>query len=302
MKEIVRIKSISEVHAIFGFEKPKHPLVSLLPIDEKMTNYDYGPVSYVFDFYQISMKSGISGYLNYGVQSYDFREGMMVFLKPEQVIKIDNKEQELESIGWTLLFHPDLIRRSELGRTIEDYTFFDYESDEALYLSDEEKISVTEIAHKIEKEYKQNIDKHSQDLIVANIELLLKYCKRYYDRQFYIRTNQNKDIISKFEQTIREYYQSNKPEGLGVLSVAYCAKALNMSSNYLGDLLKTETGKSAKEHIQDYLIDKAKTRIIASNTSISEIAYSFGFEYPQSFNKIFKSKTGMSPTEYRNLN
>ena len=302
MKEIVRIQHISEIHDIFGLEKPKHPLVTVLPIDDKMVNFDYGDATYVFDFYQISLKSGLSGSLTYGTNSYDFREGMMVFLKPNQAIKIDNEEENKNSSGWTLLFHPELIKKSELGRTIEGYSFFNYEIHEALYLSDDEKKSVTELIQKIEKEYNQNIDKHSQDLIIANIELLLKYCKRYYDRQFFTRTNLNKDVLSNFENTMREYYSSNKPEIFGVLSVAYCAKALNMSPNYLGDLVKNETGKSAKEHLQNYLIDKAKTRIIGSNQTISEIAYGFGFEYPQSFNRLFKAKTGMSPTAYRNLN
>ena len=164
------------------------------------------------------------------------------------------------------------------------------------------KIALTELTQKIEREYNQNIDKHSQDIIIANIDMILKYCKRYYDRQFYTRTNLNKDLISKFEKVIRDYYKSNKPFEQGVLSVKYCAQSLNMSSNYLGDLIKMETGQNAKDHIQGYLIDLAKTKIIGSTLSISEIAYCLGFEYPQGFNKFFKAKTGVSPSQYRNLN
>lgn len=302
MKDIIRIRSISEVHNFYGYEKPKHPLVSILPIDDRMTNADYGEHSYAFDFYQISLKVGISGSMVYGRNSYDFQEGTLTFIKPNQVVKVENRESIQESSGWTLLFHPDLIRKSELGRTIEQYSFFNYEVHEALHLSDDEKQALTDLVQKIKQEYNQNIDKHSQDLIIANIEMLLKYSKRYYDRQFYTRTNLNKDLISKFEKVMPDYYQSEKAFENGVLSVKDCARMLNMSANYLGDLIKNETGKSAKEHIQDYIIERAKTKIIGSNQSISEIAYDLGFEYPQSFNKLFKAKTGMSPSAYRGLN
>ncbi len=302
MKKIIRVSSISEVHQVFGFDKPKHPLVTVLPIDERMTQFDYGNHHYTFDFYQISLKEGISGQMSYGRNSYDFKEGMMTFIKPNQTVKIEQGENYQDSGGWTLIFHPDLIRKSELGKTIENYSFFNYEVNEALHLSDDEKKSLTDLANKIKKEYNQNIDKHSQEIIIANIEMILKYSKRYYDRQFYTRTNLNKDILSKFEEVIRNYYQSDEPTKNGVLSVNYCAQALAMSSNYLGDLIKNETGRSAKDHIHDYIIEKAKTKILGSNDSISEIAYGLGFEYQQSLNKLFKAKTGMSPLKYRNLN
>jgi len=290
------------VHDTFGFQKPRHPLVTVLPIDERMTNFEYGDYSYTFDFYQISLKSGIKGTLTYGRNSYDFEEGTITFMKPNQVVKIENSEDYKGGKGWTLLFHPDLIRKSELGKTIEHYSFFGYQVHEALHLSDQEKTSLTELVGKIEKEYAQHIDKHSQDIMIANIEMILKYCKRYYDRQFYTRTNLNKDIISKFEQVIHTYYQSEKPIEQGVLSVKYCADVLAMSSNYLGDLVKNETGQSAKDYIKNYIVEKAKTKILGTNESISEIAYSLGFEYPQGLNKLFKTKTGMSPSKYRNVN
>jgi len=302
MKEIIRIKSISEVHDIFGFEKPKHPLVSILPIDERMTKFEYGDLKYTFDFYQISLKEGIRGSLSYGRNSYDFTEGTMTFLKPNQVTQVENSEDYQGGRGWTLIFHPNLIRKSELGRTIEDYSFFNYEVHEALHLSDEEKKSLTELVEKIEKEYNQNIDKHSQEIMIANIEMILKYCKRFYDRQFYTRTSLNKDLLSKFEQVIQQYYSSEEPIESGVLSVRCCAQKLSMSPNYFGDLIKTETGRNAKDHIQDYIIEKAKTKILGSTQSISQIAYSLGFEYPQGFNKLFKAKMGISPSKYRALN
>lgn len=302
MQNLIRINHIAEVHKTFGFDAPRHPLVSVLPIDERMTAFDYGVANYTFNFYQISLKEGIKGTLSYGRNTYDFQEGTMVFIKPDQIIRVENSEDYKGGNGWTLLFHPDLIRRSELGKTIEYFSFFDYEANEALHLSLAEKRALTELANKIEQEYNQNIDKHSQDLIIANIDMMLKYCKRYYDRQFYTRTNLNKDIVTRFEQAMRDYYASDKPSESGVLSVKYCAALLNMSSNYFGDLIKTETGRTAKDHIQDYIIEKAKTKILSSPQSISEIAYSFGFEYPQGFNKLFKAKTGVSPSVYRSQN
>lgn len=302
MQDVIRVKDISEVHEIFGFEKPKHPLVTVLPIDERMINYDYGDSKYTFDFYQISLKAGVQGILSYGRNSYDYKEGAMTFIKPNQVVKVENTENLQDNNGWTLIFHPDLLRNTELGRTIKDYSFFDYDVHEALHLSEDEKKSLTELTDKIKKEYQQNIDKHSQEIIIGNIEMILKYCKRYYDRQFYTRTNLNKDLISKFEKVMQTYYQSEKPQKMGVLSVKHCANALAMSSNYFGDLIKIETGRKAKDLIHDYIIEKSKTEIANSNQSISEIAYSMGFKYPQGFNKLFKAKTSMSPLQYRKLN
>ena len=302
MKKIIRIRSITEVHKLYGYDMPKHPLVSVLPIDERMTGFDYGDASYVLDFYQISLKEGLKGTMGYGRNTYDFHEGTMTFIKPGQVVKVKNNTVPREGGGWTLLFHPDLIRRSELGKTIEHYSFFDYEANEALHLSVDEKNALTELTQKTKQEYSQNLDKHSQDIIVANLDLILKYCKRYYDRQFYTRTNLNKDLLSKFEAVVRDYYRSDKPFEHGVLSVKHCAGLLQMSSNYLGDLIKMETGRTAKDHIQDYVIDLAKTKIVGSTQSISEIAYSLGFEYPQGFNKLFKAKTGLNPSQYRNAN
>ncbi|MCI4669556.1 MAG: AraC family transcriptional regulator [Bacteroidia bacterium] len=302
MSDIFRIKSISEAHDFYGFEKPKHPLVSVLPIDERMTTFDYGERRYTFDFYQISLKEGINGTLSYGRNSYDFREGAMTFIKPNQIVKVENSEDFQGGKGWTLLFHPDLIRRSELSHSIENYSFFEYDTNEALHLSQGEKAELTGLTQQIEKEYQQHIDKHSQEIIIAHIDMLLKYSKRYYDRQFYTRTNLNKDLVSKFEQIMRTYYQTGKALEQGVLSVKYCAQSLNMSSNYFGDLIKLETGRSAKDHIQYYIIEKAKTKLLGSEDTMSEIAYSLGFEYPQGLNKLFKAKTGMSPSQYRSLN
>ncbi len=302
MRDKVRIHSISQVHEFFGLPKPKHPLISILPITDEMTNFDYGDITYIMDIYQISLKKGISGSITYGRNSYDFQEGTMVFTKPDQALTIETGEDYSGSSGWTLIFHPDLIRKSGLGHQIDKYSFFSYEVSEALHLSEEEQETLTDLVQKIEKEYNQNIDKHSQELIIGNIKLLLDYCTRYYDRQFYTRTNLNKDLITRFEQILKEYYASEEQRNTGVITVKRCGSELNMSPHYLSDLLRKETGRSAQEHIYQFLIDRAKTRLLSTEESISEVAYSLGFEYPNHFSKLFKTKTGMSPVEYRNLN
>lgn len=302
MNEIIRIKSINEVHRLFELEKPRHPLVSVIQIDDRITNFDYGDYKYIFDFYQINLKQGFSGSMNYGRNSYDFDEGTLTFIKPNQTVQIENQDEIKGSYGWTLLFHPDLIRKSELGKTIEDYSFFNYDLNESLHLSESERNSITDLVVKIQEEYNQNIDKHSQELIIANIEMLLKYSKRFYDRQFFTRTNLNQDLLFEFNKVVRTYYNSEIPTEKGVLSVKECAKQLNLSVNYLGDLIKAETGRSAKDQINDYVIEKGKNQLLGSNESVSQIAYSLGFEYPQGFNKLFKAKVGISPSEYRNLN
>ncbi len=302
MKEIIRINSIGEVHRILGLEKPRHPLVSVMPLDSRVSDFDFGDATYVMDFYQISFKKGFSGSFGYGRNRYDFEEGSLIFTKPGQTIQVDDELEAQSSSGWILLFHPDLLRKSELGKTIDEYSFFDYDLNEALHLSEKEKNALTDLVEKIQEEYNQNIDKHSQELIIANIELMLKYSKRFYDRQFYTRTNHNQDILASFNKVLRSYYRSEQPLTDGVLSVKSCAEQLNLSVNYLGDLMKAETGRSAKDLINDYVVERAKTRLLGTNDSISEIAYGLGFEYPQGLNKLFKSKVGVSPTQFRNLN
>ena len=302
MGEIIRIKTIKEVHQFLQLDGPEHPLVSVIDIDDRITNFDYGDATYIFDFYQINLKLGFSGSMNYGRNSYDFEEGTLTFIRPNQTISIESKEEIQGSSGWTLMFHPDLLRKSELGKTIEQYTFFDYALNEALHLSEKERNALTGLVLKIREEYSQNIDKHSQELMIANIEMLLKYSKRFYDRQFFTRTNLNQDVLGKFNTILREYYTSETPILQGVLTVRECAEKLNLSVNYLGDLIKSETGRSAKDHIQDYVVEKAKNQLLGSIQSISEIAYGLGFEYPQGFNKLFKSRVGVNPSQYRNLN
>jgi len=302
MGDIINITSISQVHETFGLARPNHPLISVLPITDEMTNYNYGDHTYVFELYQISLKKGISGSIVYGRNAYDFQEGTMVFTKPGQSMHIASGQEYQGSAGWTILFHPDLIRKSELGQVIAQYSYFSYEVNEALHLSETEQENLSQLVKKIEQEYQHIIDRHSQDLMISNIKLLLDYCTRYYDRQFYTRTNLNKDFVSRSEKLLHDYYQSELPLEQGVPSVKYCGEAMHMSGHYLSDLLRKETGRSAQDHIYAFLIDKAKTRLLGSAESISQVAYSLGFEYPNHFSKLFKAKTGLSPAAYRNQN
>lgn len=303
MNEIIHIETVSQAHGLMGLAKPKHPLVSVH--HHKDIDWSHIPANTRISLgcYHIMLKEGFSGSMGYGRNSYDFQDGTIVFLAPGQVITATQEHLEVEgAAGWSILFHPDLIRKSELGRAIDQYTFFSYDVTEALHLSDDEKKTITDLALKVKEEYNQNIDKHSQNLIVSNIQLILDYCTRYYDRQFYTRTNMNKDIVSRFEDLLKQYYNSNSPLEQGVPSVKFCGTELNMSPNYLSDLLKKETGRNAQDHIHFFVVDKAKTQLLGSSESISQIAYGLGFEYPQHFSKLFKRKTGVSPAEYRNLN
>ncbi len=285
-----------------GLPAPKHPLVSVVhPRDFKPT-VDFKGLKLVNNLYQITLKQVGCGNLIYGQNSYDYEEGTLVFTAPGQVTRYegDFSDPEAEAEGWTLAFHPDLIRKSSLGEKIHQYSFFDYSVNEALHLSDQERKTIEDLLDKVVLEYSQNLDRHSQSLIVSNIELILDYCTRYYDRQFFTRTNLNADYVSKFEALLRQYYQSTQVEELGIPTVKHCAAQLNLSTNYLSDLLKKETGKSAQEHIHLFIIERAKGQLLRSSESISQIGYSLGFEYPQHFSNLFKAKTGMSPGKYRN--
>lgn len=302
MNNIVTFTTITEVHQALGLAPPLHPLVSVIPIDNKITEFDYGDATYVMHFYQVSLKSGISGTFSYGRNTYDFQEGTMVFTRPHQAMSFKDTQQEVGASGWILLFHPDLIRRSQLGKRIGDYSFFSYDVSEALHLSEKEKKSLSELVGKIQDEMNTHIDRHTQKLVVANIELILDYCTRYYDRQFYVRTNENLDIVSKFERLLADYLSSEAAINKGLPTVKYCSEQLNMSAPYLSDLLKKETGKTAQQHIQDNIIDQAKTLLLGTNEQVSQIAYALGFEYPQHFSKLFKKQTGLSPAQYRKIN
>jgi AraC-like DNA-binding protein len=298
-KDILHIKNIHEVHSFLGLGKPKHPLISVFEYKPK-ANSEIEYFKYTMDLFQISIKGNCPYTIaKYGRNSYDFQECSMVFTAPNQSLEFNKNYATNDENCWTLIFHQDLIRKSELGKLIDNYSYFSYASNEALHLSEEERIMLTDISKKIEKEYSQNIDAHSQRLIISNLELLLNYCIRYYDRQFYTRTNLHQDYISEFEELLKSYYRTEKQVDLGIPTVNYCAENLNMSARYLSDLLRKETGKSTQEHIHSYIIDKAKTKLLNSTKSASEIAYDLGFEYPQYFSKLFKKYTLLSPKEFR---
>ncbi len=295
-------KNVSEVHHFFGLSKPLHPLITVIK-KWPVVDCDFANSKVSCELYIIAMKGNLKGIMQYGRNTYDYEEGTMVFTAPNQVITFDKAEVNADYSGWTIFFHPDLIRKSELGRTIKNFAFFDYSVHEALHNSDKEKQILYGFVEQIEIELNQNIDNHSQELIITNLQSLLKYSHRYYDRQFCTRAIINKDYITKFENYLEINFASIQSMNKGgVPTVSQCGEALNMSPRYLSDLLKTETGMSAKEHIYYFIIEKAKTLLLSSEASVSEVAYILGFEYPQHFSKLFKTKTGLNPTDYRTVN
>ncbi len=238
----------------------------------------------------------------YGRHTYDYQEGTLVFLAPGQVAGVSSNGEIFQPKGHGLVFHPDLIHGTSLGRHIQDYTFFGYQSNEALHISERERKIVLDCFSKIEYELEHAIDTHSKRLIVSNIELFLSYCVRFYDRQFITRDDVHKGILERFEDLLNGYFQTDKPQSIGLPSVAYCGNELNLSPSYFGDLIKKETGKTAQEYIQSKLIDVAKEKIFDQSKSVSQIAYELGFKYPQHFTRLFKQKVGYTPNEYRTLN
>jgi len=297
MEEILRFDTVSQYNS-FNRNETLHPLVSVVDLS-KAAPRQLRKLS--FGFYVVFLKENKCGDLKYGISKYDYEEGTLVFLAPEQMIGSPGPEF-YQPKGLALVFHPDFIRGTTLGRKMSVYTFFSYTSNEALHLSDRERQIILDCFDKIKYELEQAVDKHSQTLIATNIELLLNYCVRFYDRQFITRINTNKGLLEKFEILLNDFFISDKPHNVGLPTVAYFANELNLSANYFGDLVKKETGKSASELIQLKLIDFAKDKIFDANKSISEIAYELGFKYPQHFSRVFKQRVGMSPQEYRNSN
>jgi AraC family transcriptional activator of pobA len=295
MEEILRFDTISQYNE-FNNHETLHPLVSV--IDYSKANPRKLRKSY-FGFYAVLLKDVKCGDLRYGKNTYDYQEGTLVFLGPGQIAGVESSEEVYQPKGYGVVFHPDLIKGTSLGRHIEDYNFFSYNVTEALHVSERERQLVLDSFSKIKYELEHAVDKHSKMLIADNLELLLNYCIRFYDRQFITRDNVHKGILERFETLLNEFFLSDKPQTVGLPSVAYCAEELNLSPNYFGDLIKKETGKSAHEFIQLKLIDTAKEKIFDTSKSVSEIAYELGFKYPQHFTRVFKQHTGVSPLEYR---
>lgn len=299
MKETVLIKTISELHEFLAYpHKPEHPLITLIDFSKVSIRKQQQNIRYTFGFYFVSLKKISGAGFKYGRTDYDFTEASLLCMAPEQLSFMTNMEEDVNAEGWGLYFHPDLFRTSFLNDKIKEYSFFSYDANEALHLSDKEKKTLYGIIQTIQEEFSLNLDVHSKDLIISNIEVLLNYCKRFYSRQFITRSHHNKGIVSQFEKHVQEYFDSEVIQLNGLPSVKYFAEKLHLSPNYLGDLLKQESGKSAIEHIHYHIIDKAKNLLLNSNNSISGIAYDLGFEQPQNFSKLFKKKVGMSPKEY----
>jgi AraC family transcriptional activator of pobA len=292
------INSISEQHRLLSLPKPYHPLVSVFNFSDIENGADEMSKNFVLNFYCIAIKKGFTGKLKYGQNYYDFDEGVMSFISPGQLLSKTNDDETPVS-GWCLVFHPDFIAQYPLGKQIKNYGFFSYTLHEALHLSDKEEMMIETIFQNIEQEYKSSIDNYSQDVIVSQIELLLNYSNRFYNRQFITRKNANNDLLIQLERLLSDYFNSRQVHELGLPSVHYISNQLNVSPNYLSDMLRTLTGQSTQQHIHNKLIEKAKEFLIATNFSVSEIAYQLGFQYPQSFNKLFKSKTNISPLAFR---
>lgn len=298
MEEIVKLDSVAAYNVLRGVET-LHPLVTLLDLSKAEA---MPAKTFNFGLYAVYLKELNCGELKYGRSHYDYQEGTLVFIAPGQVMAVQPGVKTYEPKGWALLFHPELIKGTPLGRHIHEYSFFSYDVNEALHVSEKERQIVLDLFGKIQHELDQSVDKHSRQLISANIELLLDYCTRFYDRQFITRDHSNSSIIERFEGVLNSYYSSDKPVENGLPSVAWCAAELNLSANYFGDVIKKETGKTAQEYIQAKVIDMAKERIFDLEKSVSQVAYDLGFKYPQHFTRLFKQRVGCTPNEYRTLN
>lgn len=300
MTDFLYIDKISDIHKTLN-SKIKHPLISVLDLS-KIEHPSVLLPKVVIGFYGIIFLPNCNCVWKYGRNKFDFEEGTLIFIGPGQTLEIEKKDHKENKNGWALFFHPDLLLGTNLNPNSAEYNFFSYDVNEALHISDKEKENLSAVISKIEEEIQLNIDRHSKRLIVSNVELLLNYCVRYYDRQFITRQPKNNDLISQFEKFLNDYINSDKLANDGLPSVTYCAEQLNLSASYLSDLLKKETGKSTLEHIHYHLINKAKYMLLNSSSSVQEIAFQLGFEYPQSFSKLFKKNVTLSPKQFRNVN
>ncbi|MFD2968755.1 helix-turn-helix domain-containing protein [Sphingobacterium bambusae] len=294
-----KIKSISEYHRLRGLPQPEHPLISVVNYADMQFTTDENPAGYVFEHYSIALKRGV-GKLFYGQQKYDFDEGVMYFMAPNQVLKVYNNpgDRTLRS-GWLLLVHPDFLWNTPLAKKIKQYDHFDYSVHEALFLSEKEEAVLNNIVQNIKQEYHGNTDKFSRDIIISQIETLLNYSERFYQRQFITREISNHQLLERLEELLNDYFNKDELITKGLPTVQFVSESLNISASYLSRMLKTLTGSSTQQHIREKLIEKAKEKLSTTKLSVSEIAYELGFEHPQSFSKLFKLKTKQSPLEFR---
>ena len=298
-KNIYTFNTISEFHKMSGLPKPEHPLVSL--VDYSLVEYQTKEkeISWVQNFYSVGLKRNIQGKFRYGQQQYDFDEGLMSFVAPGQVVHLTVEQPKVKPTGILLFIHPEFLWNTPLAKDIKQYEFFGYSVNEALFMSEKEEIIITELMQNIQREYHNNIDKFSHNIIIAQIQLLLNYCERFYQRQFIPRKKSSHQVLERLEKILDDWFNSEDLIEKGLPTAQQIAEVLNISPNYLGSLLKALTGQSTQHHIHDKLIEKAKEKLSTTTLSVSEIAYQLGFEHSQSFNKLFKSKTNVSPLEFR---
>jgi AraC family transcriptional regulator, transcriptional activator of pobA len=298
MKQNKKIKTISEYHRLRGFSEPLHPLISVVNLENVSAAHNVTGV--LLDFYSICIKRSSNIKLKYGQQEYDFDSGILFFMSPNQIFSLyANVNETPTQSGWLLLIHPDLFWNTPLVKRIKQYDFFDYSVREALFLSEKEEATINGIIDNIQQEYQANIDKFSKQIIISHIEALLNYSERFYNRQFITREKANHQILERLENLLAEYFNTDDLLSKGLPTVQFVSDKLNVSSSYLGSLLRTLTGQSTQQHIHDKLIGKAKEKLSTTNLSVSEIAYELGFEHSQSFSKLFKTKTNQSPLEFR---
>ncbi|SHM61235.1 helix-turn-helix domain-containing protein [Chryseobacterium polytrichastri] len=291
------IKSVSAFHKLLSLPEPKHPLVSVINLSESNFIEDKVWEGFTNRFYCVALKRNATGKIKYGQQHYDYDKGVLSFTAPNQVQYLDLQTMDCESKGYLLIFHEDFLLKHPLANTISSFGFFSYAVNEALHLSEDEENNLIEILNKIDKEC-QHIDRHTQEIILSQIELLLQYSNRFYERQFITRKNNNHQLLVRFERFMNDYFD-NKSSEKGLLTVHQIAEAMNLSPNYLSDLLRIHTGQNTQQHIHEKLISKAKEKLSTTTLSVSEIAYELGFEHSQSFSTLFKKKTNMSPLEFR---
>lgn len=294
-----RFRTISEFHQFRKLPKPEHPLISVINL-ELIRELPAHEASIIKDFYSIALKRNFNAKIKYGQQDFDFNEGIMFFMSPGQVLRIEvEKDTVSQQSGWMLLVHPDFLWNTHLAKKIKQYEYFDYSVNEALFLSEKEEAIIAGIMEHIQQEYQSNIDHFSQDVIIAQLELLLTYSERFYHRQFITRKITNHKILNRLEEILTTYFNDDSLIKKGLPTVQYIAEALNISPGYLGGMLKTLTGQSTQQHIHEKLIEKAKEKLSTTDLSVSEIAYELGFEHPQSFSKLFKTKTNLSPSDFK---
>jgi AraC family transcriptional activator of pobA len=291
-----RIKSVTEIHRLMGLSNPHHPLISIIDLSGLKTKPSINAV--IFDLYVISMKRGCDK-LHYGQQKYDFDEGLMAFLSPVQILRGEENGVPSNLEGWMLFVHPDFLWNTPLAKKIKQYEYFEYSTNEALFLSDKEETIINGLVKNIQDEYHSNIDKYSQDIIISHLDTLLNYAERFYQRQFLTRKKSNHQILDRLERLLSDYFKGDDLVIKGLPTVRFISDALNVSSSYLRSLLKSLTGQSTQQHIHNKLIEKAKEKLTTTSLSVSEIAYELGFEHPQSFSKLFKTKTNVSPLDFR---